>query len=313
MSADDTLRATAPGHDLWPYRPITAPGGPAWPDGKRLAVYVAVGLEEYRFGVGRTEDIVPDVAAPDLVNTSWRDYGNRVGAFRLLERLDRARHPADRAPQHRRLRHRPRTDPGRAGGRRRVHRPRHLELGLPGRHVRRRRGRVRRRGRRPHHRRGGRRPGRVVEPLAQPHHVHARQPGRHRVPVPARPPARRPARHRPDPQRRPARAAVRARGERQHDRRRPRCVGRRVRRHGGRRVRRAARPLRRPAARDERRRALLHLRRAVPAAGPRPGAPAHDGRTPTVSGSPSPGRSPRTSPQPRQQPDAAAQTREPTA
>ena len=90
MSADDTLRATAPGHDLWPYRPITAPGGPAWPDGKRLAVYVAVGLEEYRFGVGRTEDIVPDVAAPDLVNTSWRDYGNRVGAFRLLERLDRA-------------------------------------------------------------------------------------------------------------------------------------------------------------------------------------------------------------------------------
>ncbi|WP_222122032.1 hypothetical protein [Curtobacterium sp. 9128] len=91
MTHDDMLRAaTTPGHDLWPYRPITAPGGPAWPDGRRLAVYVAVGLEEYRFGVGRTEDVVPDVTAPDLVNTSWRDYGNRVGAFRLLERLDRA-------------------------------------------------------------------------------------------------------------------------------------------------------------------------------------------------------------------------------
>ena len=80
----------APGHDLWAYRPITATPGPVWPGGRRLAVYVAIGLEEYRFGVGQTEDIVPEVAAPDLVNTSWRDYGNRVGAFRLLERLDRA-------------------------------------------------------------------------------------------------------------------------------------------------------------------------------------------------------------------------------
>jgi peptidoglycan/xylan/chitin deacetylase (PgdA/CDA1 family) len=91
MTHDDTLpAAAAPGHELWQYRPITAPGGPSWPDGRRLAVYVAVGLEEYRFGVGHTEDVVPDVTAPDLVNTSWRDYGNRVGAFRLLDRLDRA-------------------------------------------------------------------------------------------------------------------------------------------------------------------------------------------------------------------------------
>jgi len=89
MSHDDTL-LTTPGHALWDYRPITAPPGPDWPDGRRLAVYVAVGLEEYRFGAGQTEDIVPDVTAPDLVNTSWRDYGNRVGAFRLFERLDRA-------------------------------------------------------------------------------------------------------------------------------------------------------------------------------------------------------------------------------
>ncbi|PRY17338.1 polysaccharide deacetylase family protein [Kineococcus rhizosphaerae] len=79
----------APGHALWDYRPITAAPGPVWPGGRRLAVYVAIGLEEYRFGAGQTEDIVPDVAAPDLVNTSWRDYGNRVGAFRLLERLER--------------------------------------------------------------------------------------------------------------------------------------------------------------------------------------------------------------------------------
>ncbi len=34
-----------------------------------------------------TEDILPRGPAPDLVNVAWRDYGNRVGAFRLFERL----------------------------------------------------------------------------------------------------------------------------------------------------------------------------------------------------------------------------------
>jgi peptidoglycan/xylan/chitin deacetylase (PgdA/CDA1 family) len=70
----------------YPYRPITDSPSPAWPDGKRLAVYFAVGLEEYRFGKGHTEDLLP--ASPhDLVNQSWRDYGNRVGGFRLLDKL----------------------------------------------------------------------------------------------------------------------------------------------------------------------------------------------------------------------------------
>lgn len=63
--------------------------GAAWPGGKRLAVYVAVGVEEYDFGNGKTEDLMPGVAAPDMVNASWRDYGNRVGGIRLLQRLHR--------------------------------------------------------------------------------------------------------------------------------------------------------------------------------------------------------------------------------
>jgi hypothetical protein len=64
-------------------------GGPAgrWPGGQRLAVYVTVGVEVYRFGEGQTEDLLPGIPAPDLVNTAWRDYGNRVGAFRLFDRL----------------------------------------------------------------------------------------------------------------------------------------------------------------------------------------------------------------------------------
>lgn len=64
-----------------------AESGGTWPGGRRLAVYVAVGVEAYREGSGQTEDLLPDVPAPDHVNAAWRAYGNRVGAFRLLDTL----------------------------------------------------------------------------------------------------------------------------------------------------------------------------------------------------------------------------------
>jgi peptidoglycan/xylan/chitin deacetylase (PgdA/CDA1 family) len=71
----------------YPYTPLPARPTGSWPNGARLAVVVCVGVESYRFGDGRTEDVLPDVPAPDLVNTAWRDYGNRVGAFRIFEAL----------------------------------------------------------------------------------------------------------------------------------------------------------------------------------------------------------------------------------
>ena len=59
-----------------------------WPAGPGLAVYVAVGVEAYRDdGSGYTENLLSGVPEPDLVNAAWRDYGNRVGAFALLECL----------------------------------------------------------------------------------------------------------------------------------------------------------------------------------------------------------------------------------
>jgi len=69
------------------YSPIIGRSGGQWPGQRRLAVYVAVGVEEYRQGDGYTEDLLPNVPQPDLVNKSWRDYGNRVGVFRILDRL----------------------------------------------------------------------------------------------------------------------------------------------------------------------------------------------------------------------------------
>ena len=61
-----------------------------WPGGRRMALWVAVGVESYRPDEGRTEDILPRSAAPDHVNAAWRAYGNRVGAMRLFERLSGA-------------------------------------------------------------------------------------------------------------------------------------------------------------------------------------------------------------------------------
>jgi peptidoglycan/xylan/chitin deacetylase (PgdA/CDA1 family) len=72
------------------YEPITAAAPLRWPGDRGLALYVAIGVEDYRRGEGRTEDLLPDVPQPDLVNEAWRDYGNRVGVFRLLDKLDSA-------------------------------------------------------------------------------------------------------------------------------------------------------------------------------------------------------------------------------
>ena len=74
-------------HGRYGYSAITERPNWRWPNGAGLALYVALGVEDYAFGEGRTEDILPGTPQPDLVNTAWRDYGNRVGAFRLLNRL----------------------------------------------------------------------------------------------------------------------------------------------------------------------------------------------------------------------------------
>lgn len=58
-----------------------------WPGGASLAVYVAIGAEDYRPDDGYAENLLPDVPAPDAVNRAWRDYGNNVGVHRLLHRL----------------------------------------------------------------------------------------------------------------------------------------------------------------------------------------------------------------------------------
>jgi len=81
-------------HGRYAYSPITRRAPFEWPGGKRLAVYVALNLEHYAFGEGLTEELVPGVPKPDVLNFAWRDYGNRVAAWRLARLFDEFGLPA---------------------------------------------------------------------------------------------------------------------------------------------------------------------------------------------------------------------------
>ncbi|MEO1091592.1 MAG: polysaccharide deacetylase family protein [Pseudomonadota bacterium] len=80
-------------HGRYPYAPITERRHYAWPDGRRLAFYLGVNLEHFSFGEGLGAELAPGGPPPDVLNYAWRDYGNRVGVWRLLELLDDLRLP----------------------------------------------------------------------------------------------------------------------------------------------------------------------------------------------------------------------------
>jgi hypothetical protein len=70
------------------YSAITQRPDFTWPNGKRLAVYIGFNLEHFAFGEGLGAGIGPASPQPDVLNYSWREYGNRVGAWRCLELFD---------------------------------------------------------------------------------------------------------------------------------------------------------------------------------------------------------------------------------
>jgi peptidoglycan/xylan/chitin deacetylase (PgdA/CDA1 family) len=74
-----------PTHGRYPYSPITERKPFVWPGGRRLAVYIGLNLEWFAFGEGLGAELAPGGPQPDVLNYAWRDYGNRVGVFRLAE------------------------------------------------------------------------------------------------------------------------------------------------------------------------------------------------------------------------------------
>ena len=74
-------------YDYWPYRDRPRI---VWPGGKKLAFWIAPNIEFYEFDPARNPGRPGwPKPAPDVVGYSQRDWGNRVGHWRLMELLDK--------------------------------------------------------------------------------------------------------------------------------------------------------------------------------------------------------------------------------
>jgi peptidoglycan/xylan/chitin deacetylase (PgdA/CDA1 family) len=68
---------------LFPYQAIVDRPPVVWPNGARVAVWVIPNIEHFHLELGPS--------APDVRNYSRRDYGNRVGVWRLMEVMEKHR------------------------------------------------------------------------------------------------------------------------------------------------------------------------------------------------------------------------------
>jgi len=85
---------TLPTHGRFDYQAISQRAPYRWPNGAGLAVYLGFNIEHFAFGEGLGAAIGPASPQPDVLNYSWREYGNRVGAWRCLELFDSLGLPA---------------------------------------------------------------------------------------------------------------------------------------------------------------------------------------------------------------------------
>lgn len=76
--------------ELYPYSPIVDRPALEWPGGAQVAFYLALNVEHFHIdrpalsiNAGTSELV------PDPLNYGWRDYGARVGIWRMIDALDR--------------------------------------------------------------------------------------------------------------------------------------------------------------------------------------------------------------------------------
>lgn len=88
----------------YPFVPLPQRGKLAWPNGARLALILTINLEYwdlikdtdkpyYAGGPSILPDLLPGNVA-DFPNFSWREYGQRVGVWRMFKAFDEAGVPA---------------------------------------------------------------------------------------------------------------------------------------------------------------------------------------------------------------------------
>jgi len=72
-------------NELYSYSPIVSRPPLTFPGGARLAFHVGVNIEYFRMGIPFPTGLG---TVPDPMAYGWRDYGNRVGIWRLMDIFD---------------------------------------------------------------------------------------------------------------------------------------------------------------------------------------------------------------------------------
>jgi allantoinase len=77
-------------HGRFDYSAIVDRPALRWPNGARVAVWVIPNIEHFLFDRPATRLADSSLAlTPDVLNYSWRDYGVRVGIWRMMEIMER--------------------------------------------------------------------------------------------------------------------------------------------------------------------------------------------------------------------------------
>jgi allantoinase len=75
---------------LYDYSPIVSRPKITWPNGARLAFYIGLNIEHFEIDKPATSIFSGTASfAPDPLNYGWRDYGVRVGIWRMIDAMDR--------------------------------------------------------------------------------------------------------------------------------------------------------------------------------------------------------------------------------
>jgi allantoinase len=73
-------------HDRFDFSPIIDRPPLRWPNGARVAVWIIPNIEHFLFDRPSTSITAATVGlVPDVLNYSWRDYGVRVGIWRMMD------------------------------------------------------------------------------------------------------------------------------------------------------------------------------------------------------------------------------------
>jgi allantoinase len=83
-----------PAHNRYAHSAIPSRPSYEWPGGKRLALLVVNNIEHFAYRAGIGSDVTGGSPVQNQRAYAWRDYGNRVGLWNLLDMLDALDIPA---------------------------------------------------------------------------------------------------------------------------------------------------------------------------------------------------------------------------